>query len=91
MNKLEELFNLISKNEPLLTKYAYKSTWQVGSTLVYPIAFWGGNQIVIQLTTDKNLFTKLLKRIEKYNGVKYCYFWKSDGSCPSTITIYTDM
>lgn len=76
------------ENDKLIKKYLYQGIWLSGSsTYVYPITIWNtSKQITIQLTTDKNLFNKLIKRYKnKYKNIDYAYFWKSDGSCPSTL------
>lgn len=78
------------KNDKMFNKYILKNTWVSGSsTKVYPITIWEiSNQIVFQLNTDKKIFNKFIKRIcDKYD-FKKGVFWKSDGSCPSTITFY---
>ena len=74
------------KNEPLVKKYLLDHTWLSGSsTTVYPITVSGpGKDVIVQLSTDKNVFNNLLKKyMEKYPV--QAHFWKSDGSCPSTL------
>ena len=76
------------QTENLAKKYLYKGTWISGScTTVYPIMIWK-NDITIQWNCNKAIFDKFINRIaEKYNDIfEYGYFWKTDGSCPSTIT-----
>lgn len=78
------------KREKLTQKYLYKYTWLSGcSTTVYPITIWE-NEIVFQWESSKNIFNKFISRIVKENADLFSkgLFWKSDGSCPSTITFY---
>jgi hypothetical protein len=76
-----------------LTRHLCKHVWLSGcSTMVYPITIWA-KSVEIQLDTHKNLFGKCIKRILDKNKhlFKSGWFWKGDGSCPSTITFqYTD-
>lgn len=76
------------KREKLTQKYLYKYTWLSGSsTTVYPITICE-DSIEIQWKSDKNIFEKFINRIVKTNTDIFSkgFFWKSDGSCPSTIT-----
>lgn len=78
------------KKEKLTQKYLYKYTWLSGSsTTVYPIAIWG-NVIIFQWRSSKKIFNKFISRIVKENADLFSRgsFWKSDGSCPSTINFY---
>lgn len=87
-----EIVNAI-KSEKVLAKHIYHHHWVSGSsTLVYPITLWSRN-VEIQVDTDKNLFNGCIKRIlERFpNLFSNGYFWKSDGSCPSHVTLmYTE-
>lgn len=78
------------KNEPLAQKYMYKHAWLSGSqTAVYPITI-EKHAIRIQWDCDKRIFNKFIQRIvNRYSDIfSGGVFWKSDGSCPSTITFY---
>ena len=90
-NLINEFKKIASEieNDKLIKKYMYKYTWLSGSnTNVYPLTIWiESKQLIIQLNTNKNLFNKLIERYKnKYKNIDYGYFWKSDGSCPSTLT-----
>lgn len=61
--------------------------WLSGAaTTVYPITV-GIKDITLQWKSDRQIFDKFIKRIETKNSdlIKYGYFYKSDGSCPSSI------
>lgn len=80
------------QKEELVKKYLYEGTWTSGSsTTVYPIAIcvnsWK-SEIVVQWNSDKRIFDKFINRtVEKHKDIlARGHFWKSDGSCPSTIT-----
>lgn len=78
------------KKETLAQKYLYKHTWlSGGQTTVYPIAI-EKRSIRIQWSCDKRIFNKFIQRIvNRHNDIfSGGLFWKSDGSCPSTITFY---
>ena len=78
------------KNDKMMQKYLLKYAWVSGSsTIVYPIMIWK-HDITLQVITDRNVFKSFIERIvDKYSDVIWCgSFWKSDGSCPSTITFY---
>lgn len=75
------------KLHPLCKKNLYPYIWQSGSsTTVYPIEV-SENQIVLQWWSNKNC-PAFIRWIESFDIVEKAQFWKSDGSCPSTITIY---
>ena len=72
----------------IVKKNLCNGTWLSGSsTTIYPITIWK-KEVVIQWKSDRRIFDKFIKRtVEKYSDLfKDGYFWKSDGSCPSTIT-----
>ena len=82
---LEEL-----KEEKLTKKYLYSGDWISGSsTIVFPITIWK-NSIVLQWKSDKKIFDKFINRLVMRNTDLFDngVFWKSDGSCPSTIILY---
>ena len=86
----ERIYKFIEdfKKEKLAQKYLYKYTWLSGSsTTVYPITIYE-DSIEIQWESDKNIFGKFIDRIVNNNADLFSkgFFWKSDGSCPSTIT-----
>lgn len=85
-----ELFidNLLEE-EKLIEKYLLKYAWISGSsTTVYPIMVYR-DEIVFQLDNTRNVFDKLIDRVlKKYDFIKYMSYWKSDGSCPNTLTIW---
>ena len=90
MNKQDRIQQFINEfqMENLAKKYLHKWIWTSGScTYVYPIMVWKDN-ITIQWDCDKRIFDKFINRIvKKYNDLfESGYFWKTDGSCPSTIT-----
>ena len=81
--------------EEMVKKNLYRHTWLSGSsTTVYPIAVyyeaWPTSEVVLQWASDRacNVFiNKINKIVEKFKDIlKEGFFWKSDGSCPSTIT-----
>ncbi len=77
-------------SEPLIQKYLKNGTWTSGSsTTVYPITFWK-NEVELQLSTNKNIFTKFIKRFVEQHAdlVVSGAFSKWDGSCPSTLTFW---
>lgn len=86
---IEKIANEISA-EPLIKKYLYKYTWLSGcSTKVSPITIWKNRgEIVFQIDIDKNVFNKFIERMVKKYNLRYGYFEKSDGSCPSSIHLY---
>lgn len=91
-NKAEKIKEFIDKlkTEPLVSKYLYKQPWVSGSTTtVNPIMVWA-NQIELQWDSDKRIFGKFIQRIVNANNdiISSGTFWKSDGSCPSTIIFY---
>lgn len=76
------------QNDRLVKKYLCANTWLSGSsTTVCPIMV-RKNEIIFQWNSDKKIFDKFISRtVEKYNDLLEAgCFWKSDGSCPSTIT-----
>lgn len=76
--------------EPLVKKYLYRGVWVSGcQTTVHPITI-DRNSIRIQWNCDKKIFQKFINRIVEKNSDIFSdgVFWKSDGSCPSTITFY---
>ena len=78
------------KKEKLVQKYLYEYTRLSGSsTNVYPITIWK-ESIVLQWKSDKSIFDKFIQRVVDKNSDIFSdgLFWKSDGSCPSTITFY---
>lgn len=86
-NEKNELLKELS-NDKLIIKYICKYTWLSGSsTKCYPITCNYNEDIIIQINTDRNYFTKYIdKKVKKYNNIlKYGYFWKSDDSCPSQL------
>lgn len=88
-NKIKDIVKNI-QNEKLVKKYIKQTYWVSGtSTYVYPIQVLK-DRIVLQWNSDKKLFDKFITRfVEKHrNLLNSGYFWKSDGSCPSTITFY---
>lgn len=90
-NKDEKIKEFIDKlkAEPLVSKL-YKQPWVSGSTTtVNPIMVWA-NQIELQWNSDKRIFGKFIQRIVNANSdiISSGTFWKSDGSCPSTIIFY---
>lgn len=78
------------QNEKLVRKYVYKNTWISGSsTTVYPFSI-NDREITMQWNSNKKIFNRFIRRIVKENSdlISDGYFWKSDGSCPSTVTFY---
>lgn len=57
------------------------------STIVHPITVTK-NKLILQWESDKKIFDKFIQRmVKEYNHMfESGHFWKSDGSCPSTIT-----
>ena len=76
------------KKQPIVMKHLCDYTWTSGSsTQVYPITIWQ-DEVVLQWDCDKNIFDSFINRmVQKYSDlIEWGSFWKSDGSCPSTIT-----
>lgn len=75
------------KEEPLVKKYLYDTTWLSGSsTTVYPIEI-GKEDITLQWKSDKNVFNSFIKRIvDKYPEISDGWFNQTDGEEPSSIT-----
>ena len=86
---IELFINNLLKEEKLIEKYLLKYAWVSGSsTIVYPITIYR-DEIVFQLDNTRNVFNKLINRVlKKYDFIKYMSYWKSDGSCPNTLTIW---
>ena len=80
----------IIQNDPLIKKHICKYHWvSGGSTDVAPITCWKeSRQIIVQLKSRHNVFEKCISRIIcKSSGiVSNGFFWKSDGTCPCTLT-----
>lgn len=86
-NRIQQFIDEFKK-EKIVRKNLYDYAWLSGSTtVVNPIAVHP-KEIVCQWKSDKRIYSKFIKRmVEKYNDIiEFGYFWKSDGSCPSTIT-----
>lgn len=86
-DELKDFINEL-QNDKLIRKYLRVGTWLSGSsTIVYPITIWErSREVVLQLTTGKNVFNKLIERYKnKYDDIKYGYFDKRDGSCPCVL------
>lgn len=75
------------KQEPMVKKYLYDTTWLSGSsTTVYPIEI-GKQNITLQWKSDKNIFNSFIKKIvDKYPEISDGWFSKTDGEEPSSIT-----
>ena len=75
------------KQEPMVKKYLYDTTWLSGSsTTVYPIEI-GKQDITLQWKSDKNIFNSFIKKIvDKYPEISDGWFSKTDGEEPSSIT-----
>ena len=79
------------KKETMVKKNLYEHTWLSGSsTTVYPISVWHESfptsEVELQWKSDKRCDKFINKMVEKHKEIiKEGYFWKSDGSCPSTI------
>lgn len=80
------------KKEEMVKKNLYEYTWLSGSsTTVYPITVWvesfPTSEVVFQWKSDRQCNRFINKMVEKFKDIiEEGYFWKSDGSCPSTIT-----
>jgi hypothetical protein len=90
----QELLTLIAEIKTKIGKHIYTSTWTSGSsTEVYPISIYHNNNtntydIAIQLKANRNYFTRTIEYFKKkYADITYMGYWKSDGSCPNTITL----
>lgn len=90
--KTAEMIDKIKKH-PLCRKNLYKATWISGSqTVVYPIMIrhlpLQTMEITLQWNSNRECpaFMNWIK--ENFENVKSVLYWKSDGSCPNTITIY---
>ncbi len=90
MEKKDKIDHFIKEilKDSIVDKNLCNRTWLSGSsTTVFPVTICK-KKIVFQWNSDRRIFDKFIKRIvEKYNDLLIDgYFWKSDGSCPSTIT-----
>lgn len=79
------------KAEKFVQKNLCDFSWISGSsTPVYPISVYTNSwksEIVIQWKSDRKCEGFINKMVGKYNDIiMWGKFWKSDGSCPSTIT-----
>lgn len=80
------------KKEEMVKENLYEHIWISGSsTKVYPITIWvesfATSEVVLQWKGDRKCNVFINKIVKKYNDIlEDGYFWKSDGSCPSTIT-----
>ena len=80
------------KKEEMVKKNLYEHTWLSGSsTTVYPISVYveafPTSEVVFQWKSDRQCNVFINKMVEKFKDIlEEGYFWKSDGSCPSTIT-----
>lgn len=90
-NKVAQFLDYLKKQE-IVKKYLENGCWLSGSsTVVHPITIWEkSKQIVLQWKSDKKIFGIFIERVKKENPgfIIDGRFWKSDGSCPSTITFY---
>ena len=87
-NKIIDSFIDKFMKEKIVKKNLYEHIWLSGcSTRVYPITI-RDDEIEFQWKSDRRIFDKFINRtVEKYKDIfESGYFWKSDGSCPSTIT-----
>ena len=76
--------------EKIVIKYLFPFKRLSGSTtIVHPITVTK-NKIILQWQSDKKIFDKFIQRmVKEYNHMfESGHFWKSDGSCPSTITFW---
>lgn len=90
----QELLTLIAEIKSKIGRHIYTTTWLSGSsTEVYPISIYHNNNtntydIRIQLKSNRNYFTRTIENFKKkYADITYMGYWKSDGSCPNTITL----
>lgn len=78
------------KNEKTIARHILSYHWISGSsTIVYPIGMWH-DDVEIQVDIDRNVFAKAIDRIIKNNPdlFKGGCFWRTDGSCPSHVTLF---
>ena len=94
----QELETLIAEIKSKIGRHIYTHTWLSGSsTEVYPISIYHNNNtntydIHIQLKANRNYFTRTIEYFKKkYADITYMGYWKSDGSCPNTITLKVKM
>ena len=85
-----EINSFVNKliREKIVIKYLSPFKRLSGSaTIVHPITITK-NKIILQWQSDKKIFDKFIQRtVKEYNHMfESGRFWKSDGSCPSTIT-----
>ena len=74
-------------NEKLINKYVRPYIWFGGIT-IYRYKDHSIRDITIQLSTSKNVFTKLIARYkQEFEYIEYMYFCQDDGSCPSALII----
>lgn len=84
-----EINSFVNKliRERIVIKYLSPFKRLSGSaTIVHPITITK-NKIILQWQSDKKIFDKFIQRtVKEYNHMfESGRFWKSDGSCPSTI------
>jgi hypothetical protein len=94
----QELQTLIAEIRSKIGKHIYTSIWTSGSsTDVYPISIYHNNHtnmydIEIQLTTNRNYFTRTIEYFKKkYADITDMRYCKYDGSCPNTIRLNVKM
>ena len=78
-------------------KYGYHTHWLSGVTRVYPITGYEDKEIVIQIDRSAGSHNRrraYLRLINQFNEkfeeqrIEEAYYWRSDGSCPDTLTFY---
>ena len=84
------------KKETMVKKNLYKYPWLSGSsTTVYPISVRYKPllsnevpfEVILQWDSNRRCDKFINRIVEGHKGIiKSGHFWKSDGSCPSTIT-----
>lgn len=82
-----DCFRQYLDTDKIAKKNIYPFVWLSGSnTMVSPITYYK-NEIVLQWNSSRNIYQKWIDRtVKKFSNIlKYGYFDKNDGTCPSII------
>lgn len=89
--RIQEIVDFCTKDK-VLKKYIYPHTWVSGCvTDVYPIGIhYNSIEIQLDVGVTEYMLRGTMNRIKnKFAEDKLdLIYWKTDGSCPSTLTIY---
>jgi len=87
---IDKFYDTVLVNDKAVVKHLWKHHWISGSsTVVYPVETDLVSYEVNLQWDSSNLNTAkwLMTRMLRYSNVTYVHFQRSDGSCPSEVTI----